>query len=53
MGISAPYISQLSAKYFKDGIEAISGYHYGGNRRNMSYEEEEAILKPFYEKAEK
>ena len=53
MGISAPYISQLSAKYFKDGIEAISGNHYGGNRRNMSYEEEEGILKPFYEKAEK
>ena len=53
MGINAPYISQLSAKYFKCGIEAISGNHYGGNHRNMSYEEEEAILKPFYEKAEK
>lgn len=53
IGISAPYISQLSAKYFKGGIEAISGNHYGGNRRNMSYEEEEAILKPFYEKAER
>lgn len=53
MGISAPYISQLAAKYFKGGIEAISGNHYGGNHRNMSYEEEEAILEPFYEKAEK
>ena len=53
IGISEPYISQLSAKYFKGGIEAISGNHYGGNRRNMSYEEEEAILKPFYEKAER
>lgn len=52
-GMSAPYISQLAAKYFKGGIEAIAGNHYGGNRRNMSYEEEEQILKPFYEKAEK
>lgn len=52
-GMSAPYISQLAAKYFKGGIEAISGNHYGGNRRNMSVEEEEMILKPFYEKAEK
>ena len=47
-GVSAPYVSQLVAKYFKGGIEAIAGNHYGGNRRNMSYEEEEAILLPFY-----
>lgn len=53
VGISAPYVSQLAAKYFAGGIEAISGNHYGGNRRNMSYEEEENILKPFYEAAEK
>lgn len=53
VGTSAAYISQLAAKYFKGGIEAIAGNHYGGNRRNMSYEEEEQILKPFYEKAEK
>lgn len=53
VGVSAPYVSQLAAKYFKGGIEAIAGNHYGGNRRNMSYEEEELILKPFYEVAEK
>lgn len=53
VGVSAPYVSQLAAKYFAGGIEAIAGNHYGGNRRNMSYEEEELILKPFYEKAEK
>ena len=51
--VSAPYVSQLAAKYFAGGIEAIAGNHYGGNRRNMSYEEEELILKPFYETAEK
>ena len=53
VGMSAPYISQLAARYFAGGIEAIAGNHYGGNRRNMSVEEEEAILKPFYERAEK
>ena len=53
VGVSAPYVSQLAAKYFAGGIEAIAGNHYGGNRRNMSTEEEELILKPFYETAEK
>ena len=43
--MSAPYISQLAARYFAGGIEAIAGNHYGGNRRNMSVEEEEKILK--------
>ena len=53
VGISAPYVSQLAAKYFAGGIEAISGNHYGGNRRNMSVEEEVQILQPFYERAQK
>ena len=39
-GVSAPYVSQLAAKYFAGGIEAIAGNHYGGNLRNMSVEEE-------------
>ena len=33
-------------------IEAISGNHYGGNRRNMSMEEETLLLEPFLAKAE-
>ena len=53
VGISAPYVSQLAAKYFAGGIEAIAGNHYGGNRRNMSVEEEVQILQPFYEGAQK
>lgn len=53
VGISAPYVSQLAAKYFAGGIEAIAENHYGGNRRNMSVEEEAQILQPFYERAEK
>ena len=53
VGVSAPYVSQLAATYFAGGIESIAGNHYGGNRRNMTVEEEELILKPFYERAEK
>ena len=52
-GFHSAYIAQLAAKYKKGGIEAISGNHYGGNRRNMSVEEEAAILAPFRERAEK
>ena len=46
-------ITRLVAKYRKGGIEAISGNHYGGNHRNMSVEDEAAILGPFRERAEK
>ena len=52
-GFHKAYISQLTAKYRKGGIEAISGNHYGGNRRNMSMEEEAALLEPFQAEAEK
>ena len=47
VGVSALYVSQLAAKFFAGGIEAIAGNHYGGNRRNITVEEEELILKPF------
>lgn len=50
-GFHAAYISQLTAKYQKGGIEAIAGNHYGGNRRNMGADEEAALLEPFREKA--
>ena len=52
-GFCKAYITQLIAKYRDGGIEAIAGNHYGGNRRNMSYEEESALLEPFTESAEK
>lgn len=32
-GFHSAYISQLAAKYKNGGIEAITGNHYGGNRR--------------------
>ncbi len=51
-GFHKAYISQLTAKYRNGGIEAISGNHYGGNHRNMSAEEEAALLEPFQAEAE-
>jgi len=50
-GFHPAYISQLMAKYRDGGIEAIVGNHYGGNRRNMSVEEETKLLEPFRQRA--
>ncbi len=46
------YISKLVAKYREGGIEAITGKHYGGNRRNMTYEEEAEFLTQFIDEAD-
>ena len=51
-GFCSAYVSQLVAKYRSNGLEAISGNHYGGNHRNMTVEEEAAILAPFSAKRE-
>ena len=51
-GFHAAYVTQLVAKYRENGLDAISGNHYGGNHRNMSVEEA-SILAPFKERAEK
>lgn len=45
--------SKLIARYMRDGISAIAENHYKENRRNMSFEEEAAILAPFIERAER
>lgn len=52
-GFHAAYITTLVRKYRRGGIEAIAGNHYGGNRRNMSFEKEAEILAPFKARAEK
>ncbi len=52
-GYHTNYISRLVTKYCNKGLEGITGNHYGGNRRNLSVKEEEAILEPFKERAEK
>ncbi len=51
-GFTPEYISSIIKRYTEKGMEAITGSHYKGNRRNLSYEEEEKILFPFKEKAE-
>lgn len=50
-GFHRSHVSNLIKKYFEEGIASIAEKHYSGNHRNMSYEEEEAILAPFREKA--
>ena len=50
-GFHRSHVSNLIKKYFEEGIASIAEKHYLGNRRNLSYEEEEAILAPFREKA--
>ena len=50
-GFHPAYITQLTEKYQRGGIEAIAGNHYGGNRKNMTREEEKALLEPFRERA--
>ena len=51
-GYNPGYISKLAGKYREGGIEAITGNHYGGNRRNMTYEEEAALLAQFINEAD-
>jgi len=52
-GFHPAYVSTLVSKYIHGGIEAITGNHYKGNRRNLSFEEETALLEPFMAQAEK
>ena len=40
-------VSNIISQYVNNGIGAIIENHYRGNRRNMSFEEEAAIAKPF------
>ena len=45
-------ITKLVRTYREDGLSAIVENHYRGNHRNMSYEEETALLEPFRKEAE-
>ena len=51
-GCSYSNITKLVRTYREGGLAAIVENHYGGNHRNMSYEEEAALLKPFEKQAE-
>ena len=50
-GFVKTYITELAGKYRRGGIEAIVGNHYKGNRRNLSFDQEAALLEPFKERA--
>ena len=50
-GYHEAYLKQLVSKYRKGGLEALTGNHYRGNHRNLSYEEEAALLEKFSEQA--
>ena len=51
-GYSYSNITKLVRTYRAGGLVAIVETHYGGNHRNMSYEEVSTLLKPFEKKAE-
>ena len=46
-------VRTVISKYNKNGLNSILRGRQGGNHRNLSYEEEEALLAPFLDKAEK
>lgn len=51
-GYAKSYISQLVSRYCNQGISAINGSKYGGNHRNLSFEQEAALLEPFRQSAQ-
>ncbi len=52
-GFHRSHISNLIRLYFENGLNAITKKQYPGNRRNMSFAEEEELLAPFKEQAER
>lgn len=51
-GYHYAHVSQLISKYAHGGLDPVVKSEYGGNRRNLSYEEEAQLLKPYIEKVE-
>ena len=49
---SAKVVSHWVSAYCKNGIQALLGGKYGGNRRNMSISEEAAFLEEYKKQAE-
>lgn len=50
-GFHTQYITVLVSRYKSNGLSSITENHYHGNQRNLSYEEEEAVLEPFRQAA--
>lgn len=51
-GYSRAHINNLIASYCNEGLSVIVDNHYSGNRRNMSAEDEAALLEQFKVAAE-
>lgn len=51
-GFHRSYVCSLIKKYFEEGLQSVVESHYGGNRRNMSFEEEAELLEQFKQRAE-
>jgi len=51
-GYVKSYVSELVSKFCNKGIEAVTGNHYKGNRRNLSLTEEATLLEGFMQTAE-
>ena len=51
-GFSRSYINLIVKKYQEEGLSSVAESHYVANHRNMSFEEEEALLAPFKAEAE-
>ena len=52
LDISTDRISHLVSQFKRDGLEEFMRMKYTGHHRNMTYEEEQAILDRFNEQAE-
>ena len=52
-GYHYAHVSSIISKYQRNGLEKIIKPKYGGNHRNISYEEEESVLAPFKAQAAK
>jgi transposase len=50
-GYAKTYITELVSRYRKNGLSVIAGGNYGGNHRNLSFAEEEALLERFRQAA--
>ena len=51
-GFHRSYVCSLIKQYFENGLQSLIENHYGGNRRNMSFDEETELLEQFRQKAE-
>jgi len=52
VGLSTSRVGAIIGSYFSQGLDAVAQKHYAGNRRNITFTEEEALLEPLRKDAE-